>query len=79
MCFITSGGKRFTIFWLCLINFRGVDWNKFSKLIIKLSFTSAVNYEIILINRPKCLVALNYLRDRRRFGKVDLLIISRVR
>ncbi|MGP1911699.1 MAG: hypothetical protein ACTS5A_00890 [Candidatus Hodgkinia cicadicola] len=32
-------------FWLCLINFRTVDWNKFSKLIVKLTFTSAVNYE----------------------------------
>ncbi|MGP1906212.1 MAG: hypothetical protein ACTS4X_00310 [Candidatus Hodgkinia cicadicola] len=57
--FITSGGKRFT-FRLCLINLRVVDLNKFSKLIIKLTFTSAVNYEIILINRPKCLVVLNY-------------------
>ncbi|MGP1911785.1 MAG: hypothetical protein ACTS5A_01325 [Candidatus Hodgkinia cicadicola] len=57
-------------FRLCLINLRVVDLNKFSKLIIKLTFTSAVNYEIILINRPKCFVVFNFSYVRDRFEKI---------
>ncbi|MGP1911272.1 MAG: hypothetical protein ACTS4T_00385 [Candidatus Hodgkinia cicadicola] len=52
-------------------------FSKVPRFIIELTFASAVNYEIILINWPKRLVALISFRVRDRL-KSNLLIISRV-